>query len=94
MVDEIRPLSDLDTLVQSEGEEPRRNPKTLWVKLPSRYDPIIKKIELILTMFPVNQKMIIWCEREKKKIGTNCLIHDGLVMELEEMLGKENVVIK
>ena len=32
--------------------------------------------------------------QEKKRIGANCLIHEGLVLELEERLGKENVVVK
>ena len=66
----------------------------LWVKLPSRYDPAMKRIERILTMFPGSQQMIVWCEREKKRIGAKCLIHEGLVLELREMLGEENVVVK
>ncbi len=94
MVEEIRPLSDLNTLNVSDQRTEAGKPKTLWVKLPSRYDPAVKKIELILTMFPGNQQMIIWCEQEKKKIGASCLIHEGLIMELEEMLGKENVLLK
>ena len=47
-----------------------------------------------MTMFPGTQQMIIYCVQEKKRIGTNCLIHEGLVLELEERLGKENVVVK
>ena len=57
-------------------------------------DPELDRIRLILTMFPGTQQMIIYCEREKKRIGANCLIHEGLVAELEERLGKENVVVK
>ena len=45
-------------------------------------------------MFPGTQQMIIWCEREKKRIGARCLIHPALVQELKEMLGEENVVVK
>ena len=45
-------------------------------------------------MFPGSQQLVIWCEREKKRIGARCLIHEGLVLELQEMLGKENVVLK
>ena len=66
----------------------------LYVKLPSRDDPRLARIELILTMFPGRQQLVIWCEREKKRIGARCLIHEGLVLELQEMLGKENVVLK
>ena len=91
MVDSIRPLSDLNALGK---DAPPPAEKTLWVKLPSKYDPALRKIELILTMFPGEQRMIVWCEREKKRIAANCLIHRALVAELKEMLGENNVVVK
>ena len=71
-----------------------RPDQKLWVKLPSRFDPALKRIELILTMFPGQQQMVIWCEREQKRIGARCLIHQGLIQELREMLGEENVIVK
>ena len=103
MVDSIRPISDLGQMTPPPGlpEEaqppaprPPRAEQKLWVKLPSRYDPAMKRIELLLTMFPGEQQMILWCEREKKRIGARCLIHEGLLLELQEMLGEENVVVK
>ena len=100
MVDAIRPLSDIGTLAQPARAQrsapilqPAANQK-LWVKLPGAGDARLHKIELILTMFPGTQQMIIWCEREKKRIGASCLIHPALVQELKELLGDENVVIK
>ena len=45
-------------------------------------------------MFPGTQQMILYCEKEKKRIGAPCLIHEALVEELTERLGKENVVVK
>ena len=99
MVDSIRPLSDIGTLAQTAAVQkpaaPAAQPgQKLWVKLPGADDPRLHKIELILTMFPGTQQMIIWCEREKKRIGARCLIHPALVQELKEMLGEENVVVK
>ena len=99
MVDSIRPLSDIGTLVQTAAVQkpapPAAQPgQKLWVKLPGADDPRLHKIELILTMFPGTEQMIIWCEREKKRIGARCLIHPALVQELKEMLGDENVVVK
>ena len=64
------------------------------MKLESENDPALKHIELILTMFPGTQEMIIYCQKEKKRIGAQCVIHEALVDELKEMLGDENVVIK
>ena len=91
MVDSIRPLSDLNAVGT---QEPPPKEKKLWVRLPSRFDPAFKRIELILTMFPGDGQLILWCEREKKRIGARCLLHEALIAELEEMLGKENVVLK
>ena len=91
MVDTIRPLSDLDILpLVPEVKENRK----LWIKLPGAEDPRLRRIELILTMFPGSQQMIIWCEKEKKRIGAKCLIHEALIQELKEMLGAENVVVQ
>ncbi len=91
VVESFRPLSDLN---QIGTQAPPPKEQKLWVKLPSRYDPALKHIEKLLTMFPGNQQMIVWCEREKKRVTAPCLIHQGLILELQEMLGKENVVVK
>ena len=91
VVESFRPLSDLNQ-IGTQAPPPRE--QKLWVKLPSRYDPALKHIEKLLTMFPGNQQMIVWCEREKKRVTAPCLIHQGLILELQEMLGKENVVVK
>jgi DNA polymerase-3 subunit alpha len=101
MVDRLQPLEELGAAVPApempREEAPAPAPaaeRKLYVKLPSRFDPAMKRIELLLTMFPGSEQMILWCEREKKRIGAKCLIHEGLVLELQEMLGKENVVVK
>ena len=91
MVDSIRPISDLNA-IGTQAPPPKE--AKLWVKLKSETDPILNKIKLILTMFPGSQQMIIYCEAEKKRIGTHCIIHEALVDELRERLGDENVVIK
>ena len=98
MVDVIKPISEVMSL-KAETARPAavKTPNAgakLWVKLKSEADPALKRIELILTMFPGTQQMIIYCEEEKKRIGAQCVIHEALVDELKEMLGDENVVIK
>ncbi len=91
MVESIRPITDLNA--PAEKAPPAKDLK-LWVKVPSAGDPVVQKIKLILTMFPGTQQMILYCEKEKKRIGAPCLIHEALVEELTERLGKENVVVK
>ena len=68
--------------------------KKLWLRLPERGDARLKRIELILTMFPGEGQMVIYCEKEKQRIGARCLIHPALVEEMQELLGGENVVLK
>ena len=98
MVDVIKPITEIEKLKdESSRPAPVKTPSAgakLWVKLESENDPALKRIELILTMFPGTQQMIIYCQREKKRIGAPCVIHEALVDELKEMLGSENVVIK
>ena len=109
MVDSIRPLEEARAAVSDREAPPpaapdREPPRSaappaapeqkLWVKLPGRDDPRLRRIELLLTMFPGTQQLVIWCEREKKRIGARCLIHEGLILELQELLGKDNVVVK
>ena len=105
MADTIRPIEEADSMKAAaarpdgapkpapHGDDPAAQQK-LWVKLPAADDPRIKRIELILTMFPGQQQMVIYCAREKRKLTARCIIHDSLVAELKEMLGEENVVIK
>ena len=93
MVDTIQPLAEVGARTSPEPPRPASGQK-LWVKLPSRYDPVMKRIGLVLKMFPGPQQMILLCEREQKRIGANCLIHEALIDELKEMLGEGNVVVK
>ena len=96
MVDSIRPISDLQLPGGQNAPaaaEPEKE-KKLWVKVSGMNDPMLKRIQLILTMFPGQQQMIIYCQAEKKRMGARCLIHEGLVEELKERLGSENVVVK
>ncbi len=88
MLDTLHPMDDLDVIL------PKPAPSKLWVKLPSREHPAMERIELILTMFPGEQPMVLYFEDTKKRLGTHCVIHEALVEELQAILGDENVVVK
>ena len=100
MVDSLRPLSDLAAAPASEAPTsggqtlPPRQDRKLYVKIPSEQDPLLRRIGLILNMFPGHTPMVIWCEQERKRLGARCLLHEGLLLELRELLGDENVVLK
>ena len=92
MAEAMLPLNQAIADAARAAEEARE--KTLFVKIPSREDKAMRKLELLLTMFPGKEPLIIWCEAERKKIGARCRIHPALLQELREMLGAGNVVVK
>ena len=89
MCDAIRPITDATAGAAQEKKEQK-----LYVRLPARDDPRMRHLELVLEMFPGDGQMVIWCEKEKKRIGARCLFHQALLDELKETLGEENVVLK
>jgi len=89
-LDTVRPLSDLTIT----GVHAPPKGKKLWVKLAGRDDPNFKRIELVLTMFPGTEPMVLYFADTGKKLGAHCVIHEALVEELKEMLGDSNVVVK
>jgi len=88
MVDSLRPLTDAEV-----PGEPQK-PHTLWLKVPSKDDPRVARVELIHIMFAGSERMIVYCEDTKKKYTTGCLIHEAFVKELQELFGNECVVVK
>ena len=77
-------------------EQPRQQeaPRRIWVRLPDKADWRVRRIELILQMFPGRQQLILYFEDTKKRAAAPCLIHEALVDELIELCGEENVVVK
>ena len=87
MVDALRPLTDLGQPVEAASQ-------TLWLRLPCREDPRVRKIKLALSFFPGDDPVVLYFEDCKKRVGTRCQILPSLVRDMEERLGKENVVVK
>ena len=100
MADSIQPLSGLmaregkSVSAQETASVVPEKEKTLWVKISSQEDPLFEHIRLLLTMFPGNDRIILYCEKEKKKIGARCLRHETLLAELRELCGDSNVVVR
>ncbi len=95
LVDSFRPLTDLDA---PPGDRARQGggqgPKKLYARLPSREDPALARIQLILQMFPGEDQLILCFADSKKRLAAACIAHRALVAELQEMLGEDNVVLK
>ena len=86
MVDSIRPLGDL---APEKGKEEK-----LWLRLPNREDPRLRKIRLALSFFPGESQVILYFEDCKKRVGSRCQIHPALVADLKERLGEKNVIVQ
>ena len=86
MVDSIRPLSNL--------EEAAGGGQTLYLRLPSREDPRLRKVRLALSFFPGESQVVLYFADCKKRVGSRCEIHPALLKDLKERLGEENVVVK
>ena len=87
MVDTIAPLNQGE--IQQQEKEPR-----LYIRMPSRQDPRMRKVELVLSFFPGEGQAVLYFEDTKKRYGARCLIHPALIQDLKERLGEENVVVK
>ena len=86
MVDRVIPLGM--QVARSQG-----NGQALWVRLPDGRKGFdwLKKL---LGMFPGEDTAIVYLEDSRRRLRTQCLIHEALLAELREVLGKENVVLK
>jgi len=84
----IRPAADLDAVDAPPTE------RRLYVKIPSNADPRMRKIELIMSMFPGREPVTLYFEDTQKRVGGKCVIHNSLIKELQEMLGEGSVVVK
>ncbi len=106
MVDNIRPLTDLNTpgRTAAASKEPPApetpavpgsdRPRTLFVRLPSREDTLFRRVTLLQSMFPGSERMVLYFEDTKKRAAAPCLIHPAFVEELRERCGEANVVVK
>ena len=88
MVDRIEPLQEGGMIREEKGTQ------KLYLRLPTREDPRMRKLKLVLSMFPGEEQIILYFEDCKKRVGTRGMLHPALLEDLRERLGEENVVLK
>lgn len=93
MVETLRPIGDDEITLPLKSQKEKAHGE-LWLRLPSAEDERVKRIELVLKMFPGDERIIIYFEDTKKRMAAGCVIHDAFVAEMKELLGEENVAIK
>ena len=96
MCDSARPLSGGSAPLASvppAGSAPAAGTR-LYVKVPSASDSRMRKVGLVLDMFPGNGQVILYCEDTGRRLGRPALLHPALVSEMAELFGEKNVVVK
>ena len=91
MVDEIRPISDTAPLEQPRNEQKRQK---LYVKLESTDQPLRRRLELLVSMFPGQEQLILCFSDTGKRLAAQCVVHPALVEELQELMGEQNVAVR
>ena len=108
LCDTLRPLTDLQQeappMPDAErttreappppaAEQPPKDAR-LWLKLSGEDDPRLRKVKLVLSMFPGEGQAVLYFEDTKRRLGTPCAILPSLVAEMKELLGADAVVVK
>ena len=97
VVNRARPMTDFTenpTLVQEEKPAPAQVSGKLYLRLPSEEGTAFRKIRAILNMFPGSSEAVIYFADTKLRRGTRCMLEESMLRELENILGKDNVVLK
>ena len=97
VINRARPISDY----ANGSPEPQSPPVqaapqmgTLYLRLPSEEGKLFPKIRAILNMFPGSSGAVVYFADTKQRRGTRCALMDNMLLELKNVLGEGNVVVK
>ena len=100
VADKVLPLTEqgLATLRTPPRRDPPPRPEPpkrhrLWVRLPDKGHPAVKRIELILKMFPGDEQLVLVFEDTGRRAAARCCVHPALIEELRELAGSGNVAV-
>ena len=99
MADSFRPLADFAVPGASAAAREEKKPAapaaaTLYIRLKGESDPMFRRVQLLRSMFPGQDRMLLYFEDTKRKLSAPCGVHPALLQELNELLGEANVVLK
>jgi DNA polymerase-3 subunit alpha len=96
VINRARPMSDFENEPQMEQPVtvPRVMSGKLYLKLPSEDSMEYAKTRAILNMFPGDSSVVLYFADTAIRRGTRCALAENMLSELENLLGKGNVVVK
>ncbi|MBO7252118.1 MAG: DNA polymerase III subunit alpha, partial [Oscillospiraceae bacterium] len=101
IINRAQPISDFARMERQEDaaavfapREPKPVAGKLYLKLPGREDPALRKVQAIINMFPGETPAVIYFADTGKRMGAACEIRENMLKELKNLLGEGNVVVK
>ena len=96
VINRARPISDYADGAMPSGQEaqPVNRTGTLYLRLPGETGALFAKVRAILNMFPGSNTAVVYFADTKQRRGTTCKLDGRMLQELENLLGKDNVVVK
>ena len=100
VINRARPMSDFADMAQEIQQEPVKQSSTavrtgtLYLRLPGEEGSLFPKIRAILNMFPGDSGVVLYFEDTKRRRGTRCELREAMLLELKNVLGDANVVLK
>ena len=93
VINRARPMSDFtDRAVVPEPEQKRNG--TLYLRLPTEQAAAYRKVKAIINMFPGSSKAVVYFADTKQRRGASCDLDHRMLVELQRLLGEDNVVVK
>lgn len=92
VVQRVRPITDFAQDPEPVPEQPKAD--KLYLKLPTEEGKLFPKVRAILNMFPGEKPVVLLFADTRVRRGTCCQLAEPMIKELQNVLGKENVVLK
>ena len=99
VINRARPMSDYaqeqrQIQPQPQQTKPQLLSGKLYLKVASETAPEYRKVKAILNMFPGSSEAVLYFADTKLRRGTRCALAEDMLLELNNLLGNENVVVK
>ncbi len=92
VIQRVRPITDFTQSPDPVAEQPKAD--KLYLKLPTEEGKLFPKVRAILNMFPGEKPVVLYFADTQARRGTRCQLAEPMIKELQNVLGKENVVLR
>ena len=97
VINRARPISDFAQGNPEPAARPSQQPPrqgTLYLRLPGEEGKLYPKVRAILNMFPGESGVVLYFSDTGHRRGTRAQLADSMLLELKNVLGDGNVVVK